>query len=180
MTINPVIYGVLKENNNIITTAQVISLGFSRELLSKYVKAGILERCRQGIYTLPDAAHDDIYTFIMRSENIIFSHDTALFLNGLSERTPFIHYVTIPSSKSLPNSLKGECICYYIKPNLHMVGIWEQKTTFGNTVRCYNAERTVCDLLRSRSRRDAEMVISSIKIYVAFKGKDLNRLADYA
>ncbi len=180
MNIHPDIYAEIKKNNNMITTSQVIALGFSKTLLTNYVKAGLLERSRHGVYTLPEEASDDMYTLMLRSEWIVFSHDSALFLDGLSERTPFIHSVTIPSNASLPNSLKGECICYYIKPELHSLGMIERKTTFGNTVRCYNIERTICDLLRSRSRLDEETVISAVKNYAAFQNKDLNRLASYA
>ena len=180
MNIHPDIYAEIKKNNNMITTSQVIALGFSKTLLTNYVKAGLLERSRHGVYTLPEEASDDMYTLMLRSEWIVFSHDSALFLDGLSERTPFIHSVTIPSNASLPNSLKGECICYYIKPELHSLGMIERKTTFGNTVRCYNVERTICDLLRSRSRLDEETVISAVKNYAAFQNKDLNRLASYA
>lgn len=43
------------------------------------------------------------------------------------------------------------------------------KTTFGNQVRCYNAERSICDMLRSRNRMDEETVISSLKKYAAWK-----------
>lgn len=98
MVINQIIMTKIKENNNTITTAQVIELGFSRAILSKYVKEGLLERGRQGVYILPNSVHDDMYTLMLRTDKIIFSHDTALFLNGLSERTPFEHTVTIPSS----------------------------------------------------------------------------------
>ena len=170
----------IQQNNNMITTSQVAELGFSRALLSKYVKEGLLERGRQGVYLLPNSVHDDMYTLMLRSEKIVFSHDTALFLNGLSERTPFDHSVTIPSNAVLSNTLKGECNCYYIKPELLELGKVWRKTTFGNEVRCYDAERTICDLLRSRSRMDEETVISAIKNYAAYKDKDLNRLATYA
>lgn len=180
MGINQVIYDEMKKNNNMITTSKVISLGFSRALLSTYVKEGLLERSRHGVYTLPDSVHDDMYTLMLRSEKIIFSHETALFLNGLSERTPFVHSVTIPSNSVLPSSLKGECNCFYIKPELHQVGMIWTKTTFGNDVRCYNVERTICDLLRSRSRLDEETVIAAIKNYALSTDKDLNRLAIYA
>lgn len=47
MEINQVIMKEIRQNNNIITTAQVVALGFSRSLLSKYVKEGLLERGRQ-------------------------------------------------------------------------------------------------------------------------------------
>lgn len=163
-----------------ITTSQVIALGYSKTLLSKYVKEGALERSRHGIYILPDSAHDDMYTLSLRSDRIIFSHDTALFLNGLSDRTPFTHSLTIPSNTTLPSSIRDECTCYYIKPELHSVGLTEKKTTFGNTVKCYNAERTVCDMLRSRRRLDEETVVSAIKNYSAYQDKDLNLLSSYA
>lgn len=180
MEINHVIMEEIKQNNNMITTAQVAALGFSRAVLSKYVKAGLLERSRQGVYILPDSMHDDMYTLMLRSDKIVFSHDTALFLNGLSERTPFEHSVTIPSNCVLSNVLMDECKCYYIKPDLFDVGVVKKKTTFGNEVRCYDAERTICDLLRSRNRIDEETVINAIKKYAAYKEKDLNRLATYA
>lgn len=180
MEINHVIMEEIKQNNNMITTAQVVALGFSRAVLSKYVKAGLLERSRQGVYILPDSVHDDMYTLMLRSDKIVFSHDTALFLNGLSERTPFEHSVTIPSNCVLSNVLMDECKCYYIKPDLFDVGVVKKKTTFGNEVRCYDAERTICDLLRSRNRIDEETVINAIKKYAAYKEKDLNRLATYA
>ena len=180
MEINSIILEEIKKNNNMITTAQAVELGFSRYLLSKYEKEGLLERERQGVYILPDSVHDDMYTLMLRSRKIIFSHDTALFLNGLSERTPFVHSVTIPNNTRVSKVIREECTCYYIKPELHQIGAITRKTTLGNVVRCYNAERTICDLLRSRNRLDEETVISAIKNYAASSDKDLNLLAVYA
>lgn len=180
MKINSAILEALKKNNNVITTAQVVELGFSRYLLSKYEKEGLLERERQGVYVLPNSVHDDMYTLMLRSGKIIFSHDTALFLNGLSERTPFMHSVTIPNNTRVSKVIQEECVCYYIKPELHQIGMTIRKTTLGNEVRCYNAERTICDLLRSRNRLDEETVIGAVKNYAASSDKDLNLLAVYA
>lgn len=180
MEINPTILETIKNNNNMITTAQVIDLGFTRALLSRYVKEGLLERGRQGVYILSDSIHDDMYTLMLRTDKIIFSHDTALFLNGLSERTPFTHSVTIPSNTKLSNILQDECVCYYIKPELHQVGMIFRKTTLGNEVRCYNAERTVCDLLRSRSRIEIQTFQGALKAYARRKDKNLRTLMQYA
>ena len=180
MNINSEILQQMKKNNNVITTSQVMQLGYSKALLTKYVKAGLLERSRHGIYSLPDAVNDDMYALMLRSSKIIFSHDTALFLNGLSERTPFRHTVTIPSDSALPASIKGECNCFYIKPELHRLGMIEKKTTFGNNVRCYNMERTICDFLRSRNRCDEETLISAVKNYAVSKDKNLSVLSEYA
>ena len=105
MNMNPEIYSAIRANNNMITTSDVLSMGFSRMLLSKYVKEGLLERCRQGVYMLPEETQDDMYILMLSSKKIIFSHDTALFLNGLSDRTPFTHSVTIPSNACLPKAI---------------------------------------------------------------------------
>ena len=180
MIINANILQEIKKNNNVITTSQVLRLGFSKTLLTKYVKAGLLDRSGHGVYTLPDSVVDDMYLLMLHSDKIIFSHDSALFLNGLSERTPFKHTVTIPSDSALPKSIKDECICFYIKPELHKLGMIQKMTTFGNIVRCYNKERTVCDLLRSRNRSDEETVISAIKNYAASADRDLNLLSSFA
>ncbi len=180
MKINPIILEELQKKHNHITTSQVEQLGFSRTLLLKYVSNGLLERVGHGVYTLPDTIVDDMYLLQQCSDKIIFSHDTALFLNGLSDRTPFIHSVTIPSNSSLSQNTSDNCICYYIKPELHQLGVIQKNTTLGNTVYCYDMERTICDLFRSRNRCDEETVISAIKNYADYKGKDLNRLFEYA
>lgn len=167
-------------NNKMITTSSVLDLGFSKTLLTNYVKEGLLERIAHGVYALPETIIDDMYLLLLRSAKVIFSHDTSLFLNHLSERTPFIHSVTIPSNAVLPEDMRKECICYYIKPELYSMGIIQRKTTFGNIVRCYNPERTICDLLRSRRRLDEETVLSGIRSYAASNEKNLNLLAEYA
>lgn len=180
MKINQKLIEALKTGNNILTTAQVIELGFSKTLVSQYVKAGLLIRIRQGQYSVPDLPYDDMYSLSLCSSKIIFSHDTALFLNCLSERTPAKHSITIPSNSSLPLSFQDECICYYIKPELYLLGLTENKTTFGNLVRCYNLERTICDLVRSRNKLEEELVLTAIKKYAQSKNKDLNLLSIYA
>lgn len=170
----------LKKNNYVLSTKELIEMGVSKTTLTNCVREGTLERCGHGFYTSPTAIEDDMYLVMLRSKHIVFSHETALFLNGLSERTPFIHAVTIPSNAAIPASIKNCCKCYYTKPALHNIGIIEKKTTFGNLVRCYNPERTICDILRSRNRMDEETVISAIKNYASSQDKNLNRLGAYA
>ena len=115
----------MKENNYILSTEQLTDIGISKTTLTNYVRDGLLERCGHGFYTVPDSIEDDMYLLMLRSKHIIFSHETALFLNGLSERTPFIHAVTIPSTAAIPSTIKEQCKCYYVKPELHKMGLIE-------------------------------------------------------
>lgn len=165
MKMNSIIFRSLKKNNNVIITVRVMELGFSRYLLSKYEKEGLLERKWKGVYVLPNSVHDDMYTLMLCSEKIIFWHNIALFLHGLSERIPFVHSVTIPNNTRLSKIIQEECVCYYIKSELHQIGMTIRKTILGNEVRCYNAERTIYDLLRLWNRLDEETVIGAVKNY---------------
>lgn len=180
MELNKEIAAALKAGNSIISSKQVQDLGFSKSLLSMYVNEGLLVRIRHGFYSLPDAIEDDMYTISLSSPKIVFSHQSALYLNGISDRTPFEHVITMPSNARIPSSLKGKCVCHYIKPELYALGLEERKTVFGNTVKCYNAERTICDLVRNRSKIDEETFLAGIKNYAQSQNKKLNLLGSYA
>ncbi len=112
MKINLKILETIKNNNNMITTEQLVALGFSKTLLTKYTNAKLLERVSHGVYMLPDSLEDDMYILMLHSGKIVFSHDSALFLNGLSDRTPFKHSITIPSNSSLSAAIKLQCNCF--------------------------------------------------------------------
>ena len=163
-----------------ISSKQVQDLDISRQTLNNYVRSGKIERVGSGIYMLPDTIEDDMYAVSLHSKRVIFSHDTALFLNHLAERVPFMHSITIPSNASVTKSIKQQCNCHYIKPDLHLLGATVRTTTFGHEVPCYDAERTICDLIRSRSQYSVELVTDAVKAYAGSSDKDLNRLSEYA
>lgn len=170
----------LDSYDSILSTEQLVGMGISKTTLTTYVRDGVLERCAHGYYKVPNSIEDDLYLVMLRSKHIIFSHETALFLNGLSDRTPFVHTFSIPNTAAVPPTLKETCKCYYVKPEWHKIGLIQKETTFGNIVRCYDAERTLCDILRSRSRIDEETVIAAVKNYAAYDHKNLSTLYKYA
>jgi predicted transcriptional regulator of viral defense system len=115
-----------------------------------------------------------------RSEKAVFSHETALFLHDMAERTPFMHSLTIPSNSKLSPVLSEGCKVYYVKPELHGLGRSTVMSKMGNEVVAYDAERTICDILRSRSRIDSQTFAEAMKAYAARKGQNWNRLREYA
>ena len=165
------ILGVMGAQGGMLTAADMRQLGYSRGMLQVYARAGLLERYSCGVYVRPHFIVDDMFYLQRKS---------ALYLNGLSERTPFKQSVTIPSSSTLPRSVSQSCTCFYIKSELHKLGLSERQTPHGNTVRCYDAERSICDILRSRSRMDVETLTAALKNYFLSKQPRLNRLAEYA
>ena len=67
-----------------------------------------------------------------------------------------------------------------IKAELHDVGLTTAQTPFGHTVPVYDMERTICDLLRSRSRIEIQTFQGAMKAYARRKDKNLRILMKYA
>jgi len=175
-----VIKELLELNGGTFSTAEAVRIGLSRTVLCQYVKDGKLERISHGFYTQPDALPDYLYMLQQRSGKIIFSHETALFLLDLAERTPLEHTMTIPSNRKLSPKLSEGCKVYFIKPELHKLGICLLPSKMGHEVIAYNAERTVCDILRSRNRIDSQTVAVALKNYSTSKKQNWNLLREYA
>ena len=170
----------IRRHGNAVSTAQAESAGISRALLAYYAARGSVVRVRHGVYALPDDLRDEMAETLRVASHAVLSHETALFLHGLTNRTPFRLMLTIPSDTSLPASLKGAVRCFYVSPQLHRLGMTTAINNLGHRVRCYDAERTICDLLRSRSKMDAEILHNALKRYAAWPRRDLNRLMEYA
>ena len=175
-----IIEKLLEENNGLIKTADAVRAGISRPSIGLLVRNGELERISYGHYIEADTLPDELYLLQQRSQKIVFSHETALFLHDMAERTPLQHSLTIPSSSKLSPALSKGCKVYYVKPELHGLGLCSVMSKMGQTVIAYNVERTVCDILRSRNRIGAQIFAEAVKSYAARKDKDWGKLREYA
>ncbi len=171
---------IAQANGGIIEAKVAAERGVSKAMLYKLCKENRIQRIVKGQYILPDDLQDELLSISKRSSQIVFSHETALFLHGISDRTPFEHTVTSPSNCIPSASIKSECKVYYIKQELFNLGRTEMKTPAGNLVPCYDLERTICDCIRSRNRMGTETFLAALKLYAASPKKDLNRLNFYA
>ena len=154
--------------------------GVSKNTLYKLCKENKIHRVARGQYILPEELQDELLSISKRSDQIIFSHETALFLHGISDRTPFEHTITVPSDYTVSAAIKNECKIYYIKPELFDLGRTTLTTPAGNEVPVYDLERTICDMIRSRNKVGTETFLAALKLYAASPKKDLNKLHSYA
>ena len=184
--INPDIYHRIEQNNGMITTEEVLAMGHSKQLLCNYSEAGLLKRVQHGLYALPnsDIEFDGHFLIMCRSPHIVFSHASAQYLAGL-RKEPFRFYITLPNNKMMPASIKTQCDAYYVKPEWHKIGLTEYKTKFGYCVRCYDAERTLCDFVRARARTIfkegiQEDIFEAIRYYLHSDEIDIQNLNEYA
>ena len=171
---------MLTMQNGVLRTSQVIAAGISKPMFYDYVRSRDLERAAHGIYISKDSWVDAMYLLHLRFEQAVFSHETALFFHDLTDREPMEYTVTVKTGCN-PTKMKAEGIqVFTIKSELHGVGITTAQTPFGHTVPVYDMERTVCDLLRSRSRIEIQTFQGALKAYVRRKDKNLRTLMQYA
>jgi predicted transcriptional regulator of viral defense system len=154
--------------------------GIPNTYLTDFARHGKLERTDYGVYVTPDAFEDTMYILQKRREKIIFSHDTALFLHNLTGRDPLSYSVTVPTGYNTKTLCENGLKVFSIKKELYDLGVTTAKSPHGRKVRTYNMERTICDLIRSRSQMDTGTLTDALKRYVRRKEKNLPLLMQYS
>jgi predicted transcriptional regulator of viral defense system len=171
---------LIKNNEGVVHTADVLAAGLSKTTLSKLERDGLIVRAARGQYVLPDELPDELYLWQLRMARLIYSHETALFLHDMAERTPARHTITLPTDVRLSATFPGDVKVFMIKQELFDVGLVSLSSKMGHFVRVYNIERTVCDILRSRNKIDDQTVAAAMKNYANRKDKNMNKLGQYA
>ncbi len=86
----------------LFTIGQAAEAGYSPQLLQKHLHAGRIQRVRRGVYRLvhfPPGDHEDLAVVWLWSDRAgVFSHETSLFLHGLSDVLPSRVHITLPVS----------------------------------------------------------------------------------
>ena len=171
---------LIQKQHGTVLSADLDIYEIPRTYLQMMVAEGKLERVDRGVYVSIDAIEDEMYAMQTKYPKLIYSHETALYLHGLSDRTPFEYSASVPSGYKVVGSVADRFKIYYIKKELHELGVETVKSSHGNPIRAYDVERTVCDLIRSRSRIDVQILNDALKRYVRLKSADHSILLEYA
>ena len=170
---------ILKNNNEIITPAQLEEKGISRVYLSNMEKEGIIERIERGIYVTKDFKYDEYYLFQLKYPKAIFSYNTALYFYEMTERTPIKMDVTVYREYN-PHRFKDFVNVYKVSKELYDLGVIEKKSPQGMKVKTYNLERTVCDIIKDKDSIDIEIRNKAIKKCIKNKEFNASKMFEYA
>lgn len=180
MDAKDVVNNLLQKNDGWLTLKEVLAEGISKYDFYALLEQGGLEKVGHGIYVSDDVWPDTMYLIHLRSAQAVFSHETALFLHDMTDREPLHYSVTVKTGYN-PHRLKEEGIkVYTIKKELHELGLSQAQTPFGHLIPVYDMERTLCDILRSRSSIEIQVFQDALKSYARYKDKNLRSLMQYA
>ena len=172
--------GLLAEQDGMLQTSQAVARGIVKPIFYEYIKERKLEQVAHGIYVSEDTWIDAMFLLHLRCGQAVFSHESALFFHDLTDREPSPYAITVRRGYSTTRLKAEGLFVYTIKPELFDVGVSSGQTPFGHTVPVYDMERTICDLLRSRSRIEIQTFQGALKAYARRKDKNLRALMQYA
>lgn len=163
-----------------VTTKEVENVGISRRFLGFLVAKNKIIRLSRGIYTLPNELEDDYFIIGNKSKYAIFSNLTALYFHGLCDRIPVKYDVTVKSGYKGSLQKNDNINLYYVKKENFELGLTTIETNYGNNIRVYDVERSICDIIKNKNKLDLELFNKAIRNYYYSKNKNIIRLYDYA
>lgn len=175
-----VINWMIEQANGFLVVKDAVNRGISRTHIANYIKEHDMEKVARGLYLANDAWEDPLYSLQVVNKEIIYSLDTALYLHGLTDREPFVITVTVKRGYNTLHLHNRGIRTYYVRKGVFQLGVVELKTNYGNLVRAYDKERSICDIIIHKKDLDIQMFQTAMKEYMASRDKNLHNLMRYA
>lgn len=170
---------ILEKNGGIVTSKEIREKNIPTIYLTRLVKDNELIRVDRGIYLDPNGDYDEYYFFSQRHQVPIFSYLSSLYLHKFTDIIPQEMEVTVYKGYNNPN-FKDYIKVHFVPKDHYELGKTTLETAYGNTVRVYDIERTICDLIKSRNEIDSELFSKTLISYASYKNKNLNKLYEYS
>ena len=180
MTYVEQILDIAKKFNGMITATQVTEAKIPRRCLTECVNKELLYKASRGVYVLPDVWEDEMFILQYKYPKGIFSYETALYLHGLTDRTPLSYTMTFPKGYNITAAKTNRVAAKIVNVENYELGLIEMQSPCKNKIRVYDAERTLCDIVKGNNACDIQIVNSAMKNYVRLKDKNINKLFEYA
>ena len=167
----------IEKNNGLLFSAEVTKLNIHKQYIKLLCDEGYIERKEKGVYVKKGKNVNDFFLLQQRYKAGIFSHNTALYFYHLTDRTPLKYDLTFKSNIRVNDEMIEP---HYIKEDKYEVGLTEMKLPDGTTIKLYDMERTIIDILRDRNKIDLQIFNTALNEYVKRKDKNLIKLSKYA
>lgn len=172
---------IFQNNGGYITHRQLDENNIPSWFLTDFVRKENLQKIDKGFYADGNWMQDDFLVFQYKYPKYVYSYESALFLLEMTDNLPANFEVTGPKNYRPFSPKDSDTVIHTDSSDeTYNLGITEIKTNLGNTVRTYNAEKTICDLIKKQDHIDSETFIKALRGYSKRKDKDTNRLMEYA
>jgi len=147
----------VKRKKNVITIREFKDAQIGFYYINKLIEDNYISRIGKGLYGKSDSFEDEYFIIQNRYKNAIFSYNTALFFINKTEVTPNIIDITIPYDYNVKTIYPKQIRVHYTSRDNINLGAIEVRSPFGNTIKAYNLERTICDIVKNESRNGPDI-----------------------
>lgn len=180
MTYVEQILDIAKQFNGMITATQVTEAEIPRRCLTECVNKGLLYKASRGVYVLPDVWEDEMFILQYKYPKGVFSYESALYLHGLADSTPLRYTMTFPKGYNITAAKNYGVGAKIVNVENYDLGLIEVQSPCKNKIKVYDAERTLCDIVKGNNGCDIQIVNSAMRNYVKLKDKNINKLFEYS
>lgn len=167
----------IEKNNDILLSSDVRKLKIHKQYIKLLCDENYIERIEKGVYVKKGKFVNDFFLLQQRYKTGIFSHNTALYFYNLTDRTPLKYDLTFQNNIRVKDEIVSS---HYTKADYFEIGQTELKLQDGTTIKIYDLERTIIDILRDRNKIDLQIFNTAINGYMKRKDKNLVKLSIYA
>ncbi len=176
-----VLIKMLEENNGILTAKMARDAKIPHEYFSIMNKKGLIEKAGKGLYCSKATYVDEMFELQATNPNLIFSHQSALYILDLTDRTPLKMTVTLPRTQNASRLIaSGMVKVKRSSEKTHLLGIIEASSPAGFKIKIYDKERTICDIVKNAKNTDPQILMDALKRYAHQKDRNLSKLMYYA
>jgi len=172
---------LIENNKGFVTSNELKKNNIPSIELTRLVKDGYIVKIDSGFYAKKNWIVDEFLVFQYCCSRYIYSFYSAIYLLGLGDIQPNHLEVTGPKNYRPLGKRKDIVITHTdINDERYSLGIQEIITPLGNKVFAYDAEKTICDLIRNKEKIESEVFVKALRIYSQKKDKNIHKLMEYA
>lgn len=158
---------LIESYGGVASAKELAASGVTRLAIYNALLNGWINKESHGNYVTFSDQPDEYKLIQNRSGKLIFSHATALYLLGVSDRVPHELDIIVPQGDNISRFKRDypNTKFRYCKKELWDLGIIEVKTPQGYFVRIYDEERCICDLIKDKKSIDLQIFTGALKAY---------------
>lgn len=173
---------IFKQNNNVLSTAELTFHKIYYADIQKLLQEGLIEKIKRGYYHwIDELGNSEVILINSLFPDAILCMDTALFYYGYSNRNPAEWHFAIDKNVSKQRVKIDYPFIRAYRTEHYLLSIGETTGTIDEIpVRIYDKDRTICDCLKNINRMDKEIFNKAIQNYVKDPQKNIPNLMQYA
>jgi len=178
------ILAIFHEQSGYARTKDVKDHGIHHIHLKELQEDGTIIKIKNGLYCLADHSDYSRYSSLKEAQlfipNGVICLGTALSYYGLTTWDPPEIHIAIPKSRNVELPDYPPIRIYYFSGIFYTKGIVNETFDSGDTIKIYDREKTICDIIRYRNQIGIDIMKEALREYVNGNDRDLNTLNSYA